>query len=223
MSDAFRWLTYEFCAQTLTLGLTLGWSFRVAGRKNLPMSGPVLIVANHQSFMDPPTIGDACRRHITYLARKTLFENPVFAFFIRTVNAVPVDQDGIGIDGMRAILAKLQEGHAVLVFPEGSRTEDGSLQPLMPGVSLLIKRARCPIVPVGIAGAYQAYPRGAKFPMPSPLFLPPTDRAIAVSIGRPRDAKSIADLPRDEMLKVLTADIAAQLAEAEKLRRKPGR
>lgn len=223
MPNAFHWLAYEFTAHFLTFALTLGWSFRVSGRNNLPRSGPVLIVANHQSFLDPPTIGVACRRHISYLARKTLFENPAFSFLIQTLNAIPIDQEGMAKDGIKGILTKLELGQAVLVFPEGARSEDGGMQPLAPGISLLIKRVRCPIVPVGIAGAYAAWNRYSKLPKPSPIFLPATDRTMAVAIGEPRDAHSVADLPRDEMLRVLAQDIAGMHAVAERIRRKPAR
>jgi len=221
MKDAFGWLLYEFFNQTLTFGLTLGWSYRVRGRNLVPKRGPALFIANHQSFLDPPTIGTAVPGHITYLARKTLFDNPAFGWLIRTVNAVPIDQDGIGIEGIRAILEHLAQGERVLVFPEGGRTETGKIQPMMPGISLLIKRARCPIVPVGIAGAYESYPRGAWIPKPAPLFLPPSRRALAVSFGPPRSADSVAGLPREKMLAVLAADIAEQFAHAERIRRKP--
>lgn len=218
-----HWLAYEFTAKFLTLALTLGWSFRVHGRRNLPAKGPVLIIANHQSFLDPPAIGAACNRHIVYLARKTLFNNPAFSFLIRTLKAIPIDQEGIAKDGIRGILAKLEEGWPVLVFPEGSRCDDGSMLPLAPGISLLIKRVRCPIVPVGIAGAFASWSRFRKLPVPSPLFLPATDRTIAVAIGRPRDPETVAHLPREEMLRVLAADIQAAFDQAEAIRRKPSR
>jgi 1-acyl-sn-glycerol-3-phosphate acyltransferase len=221
MKDAFGWLLYEFFNQTLTFGLTLGWSYRVRGRHRVPRRGPALLIANHQSFLDPPTIGTAVPGHITYLARKTLFDNRAFGWLIRTVNAVPIDQDGIGIEGIRAILDELGRGGRVLVFPEGGRSDDGRLQPLMPGISLLVKRARCPIVPIGIAGAFESYPRGAWLPKPAPLFLPPSRRALAVSFGPPRPAETVAGLPREKMLALLAADIAEQFAEAQRIRRKP--
>src|SRR6185436_3601001 len=99
-------------------------------------------------------------------------KNPLFAALIRSLNAVPIDQEGIGKDGIRTILEQLQLGRAVVVFPEGERTPDGRMLPLKPGIHLLIKRTQAPIVPVGIAGAFDAWPRGRRFPMPAPLFWP---------------------------------------------------
>lgn len=220
LGQAPYWLTYEFAAKLLSLALPLGWSLRVRGQKNLPASGAALLIANHQSYLDPPTIGVGYKRHLSFLARKTLFDNSAFGFLLHVLNAVPVDQDGVGIDGIRAILAKLEQGHPVLIFPEGSRSEDGSLLPLQPGVSLLIKRAHCPIIPVGIMGAFAAWNRWQKLPRLAPLFLPANNRCLAVSYGPPRDPASIAHLPRQEMLDILAADIAAEMVEAEKIRRK---
>ncbi len=221
MLDAACWLNYEIGRWTTAMALTLGWSLRVAGRHNYPKSGPVLIVSNHQSFVDPPAVGVAYPRHVVFLARKTLFDNPGFGPLIRSLNALPVDQIGFAKDGLKAILAKLEAGHPVLVFPEGARSEVGPMLKMMPGISLLIKRARCPIVPVGISGAFEAWPRTRLLPIPSPLFLPATKRTIGVAIGPPRDADSVADLPREEMLAILEADIMTQMVEAEKIRRKP--
>ena len=83
----------------------------------------------------------------------------------RRLNCVPIDQEGIGIEGIRNIIARLEAGHPVLVFPEGERTHDGKMQPLKAGIALLFKRVRVPILPAGIVGAYQAWPRAStRFP-----------------------------------------------------------
>lgn len=196
-----------------------GSSYRRSGWSNMPRTGPVLVLANHQSMIDPPAIGIACRRYLSYLARKTLFEQPVLAPFIRSVGAIPIDREA-GKDGIQAVLAALGEGRAVLMFPEGERTHTGEVQPLKPGVSLLIKRANCPIVPVGIAGAFAAYSRFAKWPTPSPLLLPPGPSTLAVSVGRPIDPARYRTMKREAMLEDLQREIAAQHAAAERLRRK---
>src|SRR5271165_2479769 len=99
-------------------GFALGFSFRFEGTRNVPKSGPVLVIANHQSFLDPWIVGIAVKRHLTYLARKTLFKNPVFAQLIRSVNAVPIDQEGVSKEGLKTVIDQLREGKAVLVFPE---------------------------------------------------------------------------------------------------------
>jgi 1-acyl-sn-glycerol-3-phosphate acyltransferase len=201
--------------------LTLGFSMRVRGMRHVPRRGPVLFIANHQSYLDPVLVGLAVRRHLCYLARKTLFEHPAFAWLIRMLNAVPIDQEGTGIEGLRVTLQLLQAGRAVIVYPEGERTPDGAMRPFEPGITLLIKRTQAPVVPVGIAGAYDAWPRWRTFPMPSPLFLPATERTIAVAVGQPLDARRFVELPRQQMLDALFAELDRMHQQAERLRRKP--
>jgi 1-acyl-sn-glycerol-3-phosphate acyltransferase len=200
--------------------MTLGFSVRLQGQRNMPPAGPALLVANHQSYFDPPLVGLAARRPLVYLARKTLFRNRYFAALIRSMNAVPIDQDSIGKDGIRAILEQLQLGKAVVVFPEGARTSDGQMHPLKAGIHLLIKRTQAPIVPVGIAGAYDAWPIWRKYPIPAPLFLPVRPGAISISLGMPLDAKRYADMPREEALQELFEKIHVEHLHAEKLRRR---
>lgn len=198
---------------------TFGFSLRRKGWGNLPREGPLLIVSNHQSMFDPVLIGLTSRRFLSYLARKNLFDQPVLAPIIRSLNAIPIDR-GLGKDGIQAVLAALDEGLAVLVFPEGERTHTGQVQPLKPGVSLLIKRVKCPVVPAGIAGAYAAWNRNMKWPRFSPLFLPPGPSTIAVSIGQPIDPARYSGLDRDAVLADLHRLIVEQVQHAEKLRRK---
>src|SRR4051812_6765267 len=179
---------YDFAYCTTGLTYLLGWSLRVEGVHNIPRTGPALLVANHQSFLDPVAIGLATPRRLSYLARKTLFTNRYFGGLLQAVNCVPIDQEGVGKEGMQAILDRLKAGRAVLVFPEGERTGDGAMQAFRPGISLLIKRVQAPIVPIGIAGAFEAWSRDRKLPRLAPLFLPASHRTIAVSVGPPRSA-----------------------------------
>ena len=208
--------SYTIC----TAAITLGFSLRTAGMHHMPMEGSALVVANHQSFFDPVLVGIAARRELVYLARKTLFRNPFFTALIRAYNAVPIDQDGLGLDGIRTIFAETQKDRAVLLFPEGERTPDGRMVPLKPGIHLLIKKTHATVVPVGIAGAYEAWPRWRPYPIPAPLFLPTRPGAIGVVIGEPVSAAHFAELPRGKALSDLFARIAALHDQAEKLRRK---
>lgn len=207
-------------AGTMAL-MALGFSLRTAGMRNMPMHGPALLVANHQSFLDPPLVGVAARRELVYLARKTLFRHRFFAGLIRAYNAVPIDQEGIGKDGIRTILEQLQLGRAVLVFPEGERTPDGAMLPFKPGIQLLIKKTQAPIVPVGIAGAYAAWPRWRRYPIPAPLFAPAAPGNVAVVIGAAKDSRRYAELPRAEALAELLTEIDIVRRRAEALRRRP--
>lgn len=215
------YLFYETTYWLSAMAMTLGFSIRTEGMLHVPHQGPVLFIANHQSFLDPILIGLAVRRHLSYLARDTLFDHPIFAWLIRMLNAVPIDQEGLGIEGLRATLRLLHGGKAVIVFPEGERTGDGQMHALQPGIQLLIKRARAPIVPVGIAGAYNAWPRQRPLPIPAPIFLPAQKGTIAVSVGRPLDATHYIPLPRQQLLTELFAELQRMVGRAEKLRRRP--
>ena len=170
------WLTFH--------AVTFGLSFRASGRANIPVSGPVLLACNHQSFFDPWLVGNASTRWLVYLARHSLFKNPLFARAIRAYGAVPIDR-GFGKEGLQSVLGLLDQGRAIVLFPEGERTHDGTLQPLKPGISLLIKKANCQIVPVGLAGCYDVWPRDAKYPRPETAFSPAGGRAIGLHDGEP--------------------------------------
>jgi 1-acyl-sn-glycerol-3-phosphate acyltransferase len=199
---------------------SLGFSIRWEGTHHMPATGPALAIANHQSYLDPPAVGMASTRRLVYLARSSLFRNPVFGALIRGLNAVPIDQEGVGKEGIKAIVQRLLAGDAVLVFPEGTRTPDGTMQPLRPGVHLLLKRSNAPIVPIGIAGAYDAWPVWRAYPIPAPIFLPASERTIAVSIGKPLDPTRYAAMPREEAMTELGAILAEAKGRAERLRRK---
>lgn len=199
--------------------MTFGFSLRMEGKHHVPASGPVLVLANHQSFLDPVVVGLASGRRMCYLARKTLFRNRLFAGLIRTFRAFPIDQDGVGKEGIRTVLDLLAQGKGVVVFPEGERTPTGSLLPMRAGVHLLLRRTACPIVPMGIAGAYDAWPRWRTYPIPAPVFWPARPGAIAVSVAPPIDSRHLLELPRQQFLDELFGIIKKSCDRAENLRR----
>jgi 1-acyl-sn-glycerol-3-phosphate acyltransferase len=201
---------------------TFGWSLRVAGRRNMPMSGPVLVISNHQSFLDPLLVGLSLPRYYpTTMTRQSLFKNRVLRTLIRSLGGVPVDNRGLGKDGLRTALDALDRGEAVIVFPEGERSHDGHLQPFQAGVSLLIKRVKAPIVPVGIAGTYEAWSRHQKLPRFAPLFGAARTGTLGVAIGEAMDPAPFAAMGREEMLQQLFVVVAKCAQRAEEIRRKP--
>src|SRR5262249_22028782 len=143
-----------------------------------------------------------------------------FGWLISSLNAVPVDQEGVAKEGLKTVLAELQKGEAVVMFPEGTRTDTGEMSPLKPGIQLLIKRADGQVGPVGIAGGVEAMPYWEKVPKLSPLFLPAGQSTIAVWVGEPLDSRQLAKLSRAELLATLTDVLQDAYARAKKLRRK---
>jgi 1-acyl-sn-glycerol-3-phosphate acyltransferase len=134
---------------------------KIEGRENVPKGG-CLIVSNHVSFMDPTTVGWAVAREIFYLGRKTLFKPPFWSWFLPICNVLPIERDGHDISGLRRIIKKLKEGDAVLLFPEGTRSDDGTIQPAEPGAGMVALKAGVCILPVRVFGTYESLSRHTK-------------------------------------------------------------
>jgi 1-acyl-sn-glycerol-3-phosphate acyltransferase len=151
--------------------------FRILHRERMIQEGPVILAMNHQSYFDPPLGGNASDRPIFYLARRTLLDVPFLGWLLPKLNVIPVDQEGIDRRALKTLIQVVRAGHGALVFPEGSRTLDGNLQPGLPGIGLVIAKTRAPVVPMRIFGAHEALPRGSGRPR---LFHP-----ITVVVGEP--------------------------------------
>lgn len=136
------------------------FGMKVTGREHLITEGPVLVVSNHQSFIDPPLIGSLYTREIWYLARKTLFTGFGGWLYPRW-NSIPVDQDKPDMASLKTVIRLLKAGEIVLIFPEGERTFSGELGKAAPGAGLVAAKSGAPIQPVRIRGAYEALPRGS--------------------------------------------------------------
>jgi 1-acyl-sn-glycerol-3-phosphate acyltransferase len=173
--------------------------FRYSGRRNVPASGPLLVVSNHQSHLDPVLIGVACPRQVGALARASLFHWPL-GWMIRSLGAVPVERGGGALAGVKAILGVLRAGEGVIVFPEGTRSVDGKLQPFQPGFCALARRSGATIVPTAIEGAFEALPRGAVVPRP---------HEISLAFGPPITPNDVAQLSDEELVQLAESRIAA--------------
>lgn len=136
------------------------FGLRIIGREHLVTEGPVLVASNHQSFLDPPLVGNLYQTEMVFLARKSLFRG-FFKWLYRQWNAIPVDQDKPDMSSLKSIVRKLRDGRRVLVFPEGARTLDGELGEAAPGIGLIAAKSGAVIQPVRIRGAYEALPRGS--------------------------------------------------------------
>ncbi|PYL26897.1 MAG: 1-acyl-sn-glycerol-3-phosphate acyltransferase [Verrucomicrobia bacterium] len=152
----YYWLGYHFSRLVGRLCFRL----RVIHRERMIQSGPVILAMNHQSYLDPPLAGTTCDRAIYFLARRTLMEVPLLRWLLPKLNVIPVNQEGIDRSALKALIRVLKAGNAALVFPEGSRTLDGHLQPAEPGLGLVVAKTLAPVVPMRIFGAHEALPRG---------------------------------------------------------------
>jgi 1-acyl-sn-glycerol-3-phosphate acyltransferase len=202
----------------------LGWLFfrawyatyfrwRVFNPERVPETGAVILASNHASFLDPPLVGSGLKRGINYLARESLFRFPGIGALLRSWSAVPVDRDGGGAAGLKAILNRLLAGGGIILFPEGTRTRDGNLQPARSGIGLVVVKSNAPVVPVRVFGTYEAYGRHVKFPRP---------RRIALKYGRPMDFEKLRAEAKDcskarlkEIYQEIADEIMAAIAKLE--------
>ncbi len=166
--------------QRMTLWYLLGYSlskaiaktffnYRVIGAENMIEEGPCIIAANHCSYLDPPLVGVACKRAIHYLARKSLLEIPVLGPILPQLNVIPVDQKNADRSALMGAIRVVRNGGAVLIFPEGTRSLDGRLQPAQPGIGMIVAKTGAPVIPVKISGSFDAFPRGSSRLRPHPV------------------------------------------------------
>ncbi|HEV3143399.1 MAG TPA: lysophospholipid acyltransferase family protein [Gemmataceae bacterium] len=219
MYERLTELIYVILRWIFGMAAILCFGFRILRQRRLPEHGPVLVLANHQSYLDILLIGLACNRRLIFVARVGLARNPVLAWIMRQFDTVLIDNEGLGKSGLQAVERMLCEGRATLIFPEGERTRDGKMQELKPGVTLLIRRVpNLTVVPAAAAGAFEAWPRFRKLPRLMPPFLNRGNRRIAVCVGAGLPASHLTEIPRREMLELLHAEIGKCLVEAESLR-----
>ena len=139
------------------------FDLKVYGRENLPKNGGALLLSNHQSYLDPVVIAVKLDRPVSYMAKTELFEgNRIFAWFITALHAFPVRRGESDIAAVKKAIAKLQEGNILNMYPEGTRSPDGELGKILPGVVVVVRRAQVPVIPVAIVGSREAWPKGAK-------------------------------------------------------------
>lgn len=201
-------MVYSFMRMLLRIFTTVWFDLKVYGTENVPQTGGVLLVSNHQSFLDPPLIGVQLRRKASYLAKSGLFENPVFGWIIRNCNAFPVRQGEGDVGAVKETIRRLREGHMLTVFPEGGRSEDGELQPILNGAALVVRKAQVPIVPIAIEGSFKAWPKHRKIWQRSP---------VRVLIGKPAvvhdmKAKEITEFI-DQQIRELFIELRRRIAE----------
>jgi 1-acyl-sn-glycerol-3-phosphate acyltransferase len=165
---SFAWKSLQIIAR---VGTTLCFGLKTSGRENVPKKGGVLLVANHQSYLDPVLVAVHLYRPVSFLAKSELFVNPFLSGLIRLLEAFPVRQGEGDIGAMKEVIRRLREGSALNIYPEGTRTTTGEIEPLEKGVALVIRRSGVPVVPVAIHGSFEAWPKGRWIFRPHPIRL----------------------------------------------------
>jgi len=187
-------LYYRICRFACQWTCILLFKTRCYGLHNVPRQGGVLLVSNHQSFMDPVLVGMGLPRECSFMARDSLFHNRWFGRLIASLNAFPVRRNEADIGAIKESLRRLKQGGMIVLFPEGTRTPDGRIHEMLPGVGAIAKKARVPVVPVLIDGVYQTWPKDRRLPRPG---------NVIIEYGPPIDPEAYPDRSADEFIEFI--------------------
>lgn len=189
------YLLYHGCRTAIRVFLGIPLRVRSWGQHNVPASGALIMIANHQSFFDPPLIGTYTSRVLHYMARDSLFTNPLFRALISRVNAFPVKRGQADVAAFKKSLRLMKEGEALLVFPEGTRSETGRVREMQPGAVALARKGKAAIILAAIEGAAEVWPRNARVPRPGRIW---------IEYAPPMDQSEIAGMSDQEAARFLT-------------------
>ena len=183
---------WDFCAFLCWSLLKICYRLRRLRRDRVPRTGALLVISNHQSFLDPMVNGvTVWDRQFTALARDSLFVGP-FGWILRSVSARPIRREGGDLEAMKTAIAELEAGRVVIMYPEGTRSPDGSMQDFKRGVMLLIKRVKPTVLPMAVEGTFDAWPRDRKFPK--------LRGKVVCLCGEPMSGEALAKLDADKAL-----------------------
>ena len=199
--DVFQgvmWVTVKGLARIAT---TLLFDYRATGIENIPRKGGVLLVSNHQSFLDPVLLGVWVPRAVNFIAKIELFKSRAFGWFLRNMHVFSVRRGEGDVGAVKEAIKRLHEGRILMMFPEGTRTEDGKIRPIQPGIGMLVRRADVAVVPAVIHGAYEAWPKGRKIFRPG---------KIRVMYGRPLNTEG---LKGKEIVELIQGTLEKMLGE----------
>jgi 1-acyl-sn-glycerol-3-phosphate acyltransferase len=183
-------LFYRWVRNTSRTLVIVVFGFRTMGRQHLPTDGNAIFLSTHQSMLDPVLVGLVFNGRLNYIARKSLFHQPLFAFLIRLLDAIEIDRERGGLAGLREMMKRLNDEKMVLIFPEGTRTTDGEIGELKLGFSPIARKTKAALVPMAISGAINVLPRKSKFPQRHP---------IALVVGKPISYDQLKSLNENDL------------------------
>lgn len=193
---------YRFCRFFCQVAFMLLFRGRVFGRRHVPLRGGVILACNHQSFLDPVLATLALDRECDYMARDTLFRHARFRWLIESLNAFAVKRGAADVGAVKETLRRVKNGRLVTIFPEATRTPDGAVHAMQPGVVLIARKAGVPIVPTLILGAFEAWPRHAPLPGPRPIIVAHAPPLTPADMAR-LDEQACINIVRERIISMM--------------------
>ena len=181
---SFSSFFYSFVCFLIGIFARTVFRFRIIGHENIPKAGGIIIASNHLSYLDIPLLGYSIGRDADYMAKKELFSIPVLGLLIRILGGFPVDRERLDRSTIREAIKRLKSGRVLVIYPEGTRSPNGRLQPAKPGVGMIVRMSRAKVIPVAVTGTDKALPRGSWM----------VRRAhITIEFGKPIDFSSVIE------------------------------
>lgn len=196
---------YELCHSIAAGIYDVCFRGEVVGLENLPAGGPYVVAANHCSHLDPPLLGSQLPHQVQFFARKTLWKPGFASWWLTRVGTIPVDRDGADVGALKRTIAAVENGGIVILFPEGTRSPDGELQPAKAGIGMIACKTQATVVPVRIFDSFHAFGRGMKLPQPyrSPVVI---GRPLApAAYDDPKSGKQRYQVASDRIMAAITA------------------
>ena len=179
-------LYYYFVRFLLSIVFLLFTRRQVKGRENIPKKGPLLVVANHVSMVDPPLVAVVFNRRLKFMAKEELFRSWFLGFIVGNLGVFPVQRGKPNREALRRAEAILAKGQALVIFPEGTRSRDVRLQAALHGAAQIARRGKAPLIPVAIAVSRNPADKRWFLKRPRvvvnigrPFYLPPADDKLA--------------------------------------------
>jgi len=186
----------------------------VYGLENVPDNGPLLLVCNHQSYLDPLFCGSRVKRNLCFMARDSLFAPRFLGGLLLSLGVTPVSRGKADIAMTKRIISTLRQGNAVCLFPEGTRTSDGKIAELKAGFGLIARRGEAAIVPVVIDGGFECWPRHQK------LFS--LGSRITVCYGKAITAERVKAMKNRQLAAVMTDTLRKMQTQCRVMNGKKG-